>query len=276
MKKLVILSAIAMSGLLYNKANAQISINFGVHIPVHRVYVPAPRPVVVEQAPVYDDENVQADYNDNGDDYYYLPEVEAYYSLSGNCYYYNDGSRWITCAYLPGAYRNYDWRTGVRYEVRGSRPYLRHDVYRSRWGGYAGDRGNWGHRFDRRYDGGYAYRGRQDNRFDNRGWDRGNRNNDRGNWNQRPAARDQGNWGGRPDNDNQNHGNWGGGQPNHDNGGGRDHNNGNGNWGGGDHGNGNHGNNGGNQPSNNHGGGQDRGGRGNEHFAANRGFGVRH
>jgi len=210
MKKLIILSAIAASGLFYAKtADAQISIHVGLNIPVRHVYVPAPQPVVVQETPAYDDDNVPASYDD---DYYYLPEVEAYYSVPRHCYYYNDGSSWVTAAYLPGAYRNYNWRSAVRYEVRSPRPYMHHDFYRSRWGGYAGGRANWGHRFDNRYNGGYAYSSR-----DNRGWDRvnygrgnwgGNQNDNRG-WNR--GNHDRGNWGGRDNNnDNRNRGNWGG------------------------------------------------------------------
>jgi hypothetical protein len=211
MKKLIILSAIAASGLFYAKtADAQISIHLGVNIPVRRVYVPAQQPVIVQETPVYDDDNVPASYDD---DYYYLPEVEAYYSVPRHCYYYNDGNSWVTAAYLPGAYRNYNWRSAVRYEVRAPRPYMHHDMYRSRWGGYAGGRANWGRRFDNRYNGGYAYSSR-----DNRGWGRGdygrgnwgrsNQNDNRG-WNR--GNNDRGNWGNRGNNnDNHNRGNWGG------------------------------------------------------------------
>ncbi|WP_426588159.1 hypothetical protein [Mucilaginibacter sp. R-33] len=255
MKKLAILSAIAAGSLFISKANAQVSIQFGINIPAHRVYVPAPPPPVIEEEPVYDDNvNVSDD-----DDYYYLPEVEAYYNVGAGCYYYNDGSRWISCAYLPGAYRDYNWRTAVRYEVRAPRPYLRHDFYRQRWGGYMGDRGNWGHRFDRRPAGGYAYRpgwggdrgswGRRPNPYDNRGnWGSGRDNHNWGNGNH-----DRGNWG------NDNHGNHGGrgnGQPNNgnnDNHGGHDN---RGNWGG--------------RPSN--GGGYDRG-NGGERFSQNGNYG---
>jgi len=255
MKKLAILSAIAAGSLFISKANAQVSIQFGINIPAHRVYVPAPPPPVIEEEPVYDDNvNVSDD-----DDYYYLPEVEAYYNVGAGCYYYNDGSRWISCAYLPGAYRDYNWRTAVRYEVRAPRPYLRHDFYRQRWGGYMGDRGNWGHRFDRRPAGGYAYRpgwggdrgswGRRPNPYDNRGnWGSGRDNHNWGNGNH-----DRGNWG----NDNHgNHGGWGNGQPNNgnnDNHGGHDN---RGNWGG--------------RPSN--GGGYDRG-NGGERFSQNGNYG---
>ncbi|WP_413667883.1 hypothetical protein ACEN9X_25900 [Mucilaginibacter sp. Mucisp86] len=257
MKKLVILSAIAAGSLFISKANAQVSIQFGINIPAHRVYVPAPPPPVVQEEPVYDDNvNVSDD-----DDYYYLPEVEAYYNVGAGCYYYNDGSRWVNCAYLPGAYRDYNWRTAVRYEVRAPRPYLRHDFYRQRWGGYMGDRSNWGHRFDRRPADGYAYRqgwggdrgswGRRPNPYDSRGnWDNGRDNRGWGNG--------RGNWGnGNGNGNHDNHGGWGNGQQqnngNHDNQG--DHDN-RGNWGG--------------RPSND--GGHDRGNSG-ERFTQNRDFG---
>lgn len=133
MKKLAILSAIALSGLIYNTANAQIRVSLGLRLGLRPVtYVP---PVeVVEQAPVYD-ENTQV-YNDNNDDnYYYLPDVDAYYNVNAQSYYYYNGDNWITCAYLPGAYSNYDWRSGRRFEVRGYRPYMHDDVYRSRYNG---------------------------------------------------------------------------------------------------------------------------------------------
>jgi hypothetical protein len=275
MKKLAILSAIAVGSLFIGKANAQVSIQFGIHIPAHRVYVPAPPPPVVEEQPVYDDNDnvdVSAD-----DDYYYLPEVEAYYNVGAGCYYYNDGSRWVSCAYLPGAYRDYNWRTAVRYEVRAPRPFMHHDFYRQRWGGYAGDHNNWGHRFDRRSVNGYAYR---------QGW-----SGDRGNWGRRPNPYDnrgQGNWGGGRDNHNwgngqqpnngnhDNHGGWGNGQQPNNNGNhggwgnGQQPNNGNHDNHGGGNGqqpnNGNHGNWGNGQPAN--GGGHDRG-NGGERFTQN-------
>src|SRR4051812_17089169 len=111
MKKSVILSAILLSSLVYTAAEAQISVNIGFNIPVRRVIVPAQQPVDV----YYNDDF------DDSDDYYYLPEVEAYYSIPQQRYYYMDGPRWVSAAYLPGAYRNYDWRTARRFEVHGRR-----------------------------------------------------------------------------------------------------------------------------------------------------------
>lgn len=172
MKRIALISAIAISGLLFNnKADAQIRIRLGLNF--------APRPVVYA-APVRVVAN--ADYcepaNYDGDeDYYYLPEVDAYYSIPEQCYYYNDGSEWVSAAYLPGAYRDYDWRNAQRYEVRAPRPFMHDDYYRSRYNGVAFN-GRW----DRGYDRGYvkAYHADRDNlrvdegRFDNQS--RGNDN----------------------------------------------------------------------------------------------------
>jgi hypothetical protein len=168
MKKLAILSAIALSGLIYNTANAQVRVSLGLHFGLRPVsYVPVQ---VVEQAPVYD-ENTQV-YNDNNDnDYYYLPDVDAYYNVNAQSYYYYNGDNWITCAYLPGAYSNYDWRSGRRFEVRGYRPYMHDDVYRSRYNGREiaewrnyNRENNYGRNENFNHD---AYR--NDNHFDNRG-----------------------------------------------------------------------------------------------------------
>ena len=175
MKKLIILSAIAMSGLVYNTANAQIGLHIGLHFGQgHVAYAAAPvvveqAPVVVEQAPVY--EQAAPVYNDNSDDYYYLPDVDAYYDVNDQCYFYNDGDNWVSAAYLPGAYRDYDWRNARRYEVRAPRPFMHNDFYRSRYNGHAVP--EWNHaNYDNHFRGGYGYadhfnRG-DDHHFDNR------------------------------------------------------------------------------------------------------------
>jgi len=123
MKKLILMSALVLGGLGITTADAQIGVHINLHLGSGPVYVPA-RPVEVVPAPVYDD-------------YYYLPEVEAYYSVGERCYYYMDGSSWISATYLPGRYHDFDWRTAKRYEIHGSRPYLHHEEYRGRYGGYS-------------------------------------------------------------------------------------------------------------------------------------------
>ena len=157
MKKLFLLSAIALSGLFYNTANAQIRVHLGINLWPPHVYV---RPVVdVQTAPVVYADDDQADYNNN-DDYYYLPDVNAYYSVSEQCYYYNDGDNWISAAYLPG-YRDYDWRNARRYEVHAARPYMHNDFYMNKYHG--ANNNNWAHNnnSDR---GGYAQQQFNNNR----------------------------------------------------------------------------------------------------------------
>jgi len=153
MKKLMILSAIAVSGLVAQSANAQIGFHISLHLGT---------PVYAAPAPVYND-----------DDYYYLPDVEAYYSVRQNCYYYNDGYNWVSAAYLPGAYRNYDWHYARRIEVKEARPYMRNEVYRARYGGV--EHRNWNYRdehdnrmyADRDHD---HYRGHDGDHDQNRGY----------------------------------------------------------------------------------------------------------
>jgi len=227
MKKFVLSIIIAAGGLITQNAAAQVGVNVGLRIGPLVINVHKP----IAPAVVYDD-------------FYYLPEVDAYYSVPERCYYYMDGGgRWVNAAYLPGRYHDYDWRTARRYEVRAQRPYANHDYYRNKYNGNRG--GNWGN--DQ-----YAYRGPQ-------GRD------DRGNYGGRlpSSPYDSNNAGGRggytqPNGNNDNRGNWNNGQ-------GRDNN---------DRGNGR---NGSNQPDRNQGGGnqswggQQGGNNGNTNWQPGRG-----
>jgi hypothetical protein len=184
MKKLIILSAIAMSGLIYNTANAQIRIHVGFGFATQPVvYVPAPVVEHVYEQPAY--------YND----YYYLPDVGAYYSVNEQCYYYYDGDNWISAAYLPGAYRDYDWRSVRRYEVRAPRPYLHDDIYRSRYNGHEVQ--EWAHNnYNDHFDRNYADRGYRNEQHTWRqgGYYQPQMNRDRNDYGQRFNNRDQGNY----------------------------------------------------------------------------------
>jgi len=149
MKRIALISAIALGALVTKTADAQVGINLGFHLGGAHI---AAR--VVSNAPV--------DYND---DYYYLPDVGAYYDVNDQQYFYNDGYNWVSAAYLPG-YRDYDWRNFRRFEVRESRPYLRDEYYRGRYNGRVG---SWGRNEERAY----ADRDfrRNDNRFEDRRFD---------------------------------------------------------------------------------------------------------
>jgi hypothetical protein len=126
MKKFVLAIIIAAGGLTTQVAAAQVGVNVGLRIGPLVINVHKP----IAPAVVYDD-------------FYYLPEVDAYYSVPERCYYYMDGGgSWVNAAYLPGRYHDYDWRTARRYEVRAQRPYANHEYYRNKYNGNRG--GNWG------------------------------------------------------------------------------------------------------------------------------------
>ena len=139
-------------------------------------------------------------------EYYYLPDVEAYYDIRATQFIYFGGGRWIRSRHLPGQYRNYDLYGGYKVvlnDYHGSRPYRNFNNDRNRY-----------HR---------GYQGREQRTI-------GYRNNNRGNDNRRVYVNHRGNdnrkeQDNRRRNDNhkyvQNHGNG-------NNGHGRDNGNGNG------------------------------------------------
>ena len=101
--------------------------------------------------------------------YYYLPDVEAYYDVPSSMFIYQSGGNWIHRTYLPVRYRNYDLYSGykvVMTDYHGSQPYYHHSDYKVRYAkGYHGpaqknigerpERGNSGTRM---HSGGHSYK----------------------------------------------------------------------------------------------------------------------
>lgn len=59
-------------------------------------------------------------------DYYYLPDVEAYYDIRATQFIYLNGGKWTRSRYLPGPYRNYNLYNGYKVvlnDYHGSKPY---------------------------------------------------------------------------------------------------------------------------------------------------------
>lgn len=153
--------------------------------------------------------------------YYYLPDVEAYYDINTEEFIYFEGRSWIRRSYLPNRYRDYDLYNGykvVMNDYHGRTPYYVHNDYRTRYArGYRGEhqrnigerpgRGSYDQRYYRennqvnRGRSGYANRsyGRGDDSYDRRGnqnrrYDRSNgQNNGRGKDNYRSNDNRDGN-----------------------------------------------------------------------------------
>lgn len=69
-------------------------------------------------------------------EYYYLPDIDAYYYVPRRQFVYLSNGRWTFSAYLPTRYRNYDLYSGYKVAVREPRPYLHSNFYRSHYGGH--------------------------------------------------------------------------------------------------------------------------------------------
>ncbi|MFE3849228.1 hypothetical protein ACFX5D_14770 [Flavobacterium sp. LB3P45] len=134
-------------------------------------------------------------------DYYYLPDVEAYYDIRATQFIYFNGGRWIRSRYLPGQYRNYDLYSGYKVvlnDYHGSRPY--HNYRNDRIKYYRGYQGrqqrNIGYRNNDRRE--YENSGNYENqRHDNREYEgrenngnEGRGNNGHGNGHGRGHGRD--------------------------------------------------------------------------------------
>jgi hypothetical protein len=73
-------------------------------------------------------------------DYYYLPDIDAYYDVPNRQFIYQDGSNWVFRSSLPVKYRNYDLYHGYKVVVNEPKPYLRNDVHRNIYARYQGDK----------------------------------------------------------------------------------------------------------------------------------------
>ncbi|WP_395060689.1 hypothetical protein [Flavobacterium sp.] len=68
-------------------------------------------------------------------DYYYLPEIEAYYDVRSSVYIYLGPRGWIRSLYLPEYCHNYDVNNGYRVAIdyRGHSPYAYFNNHRDRY-----------------------------------------------------------------------------------------------------------------------------------------------
>lgn len=75
-------------------------------------------------------------------DYYYLPDVEAYYDVRATQFIYFDGGKWIRSRNLANQYRNYNLYNGYKVvldDYHGSRPYSNFKTHKVKY--YKGYKG---------------------------------------------------------------------------------------------------------------------------------------
>jgi hypothetical protein len=110
MKKLMLLLVLCTCGLLSQPTSAQVS--FRANISLQPIWGPIGYDHV---------------------EYYYLPEIEAYYYVPTHTFTYMENGRWVSRPYLAGRYKNYDLFGARKIVINEQRPYLRHQQYRTRY-----------------------------------------------------------------------------------------------------------------------------------------------
>jgi hypothetical protein len=116
MKKIIIAAAILVSGFAFNNsAEAQISLNVNIGSQ------PDWGPVGYDRA-----------------DYYYMPDIDTYYSVPTHEYVYLNDNRWIRSRNLPSRYSNYDVYNNYKVVINEPNPWERNNVYRTRYANYKG------------------------------------------------------------------------------------------------------------------------------------------
>ena len=117
MKKLLLTFWLLAAIILINEAQAQVSVNVNVNVGAQPNWGP------------YGYENVN---------YYYMPDIEAYYYVPKHQFIYLNGGNWVFASSLPSRYHSYDLYQGYKVVINDPRPYLHHDDYRERYAHYRG------------------------------------------------------------------------------------------------------------------------------------------
>src|SRR5687768_11163394 len=118
MKKVILILLMAVGCFIFKPATAQVSatINIGaqpVWGPVGYSYV----------------------------DYYYLPDIEAYYYVPSRQFIYSTNGRWIFATTLPYRYRGYNIYSGYKVVINEPRPYLQFGAHKIKYAKYKGNNG---------------------------------------------------------------------------------------------------------------------------------------
>ncbi len=70
--------------------------------------------------------------------YYYLPDIDVYYSIPLRVFYFYDGVRWIKRPNLPPRYKAFDLYHAYKVVINEKRPWLHGEVYRVKYASFKG------------------------------------------------------------------------------------------------------------------------------------------
>ncbi|RBL92062.1 hypothetical protein [Chitinophaga flava] len=117
MKKILFIALVIASGLLYQGAlQAQVRLNVNFNVGSQPVWGP-----------------VGYDYAQ----YYYFPDIDAYYDVASQQYVYLNGGSWMFAPTLPPRY-NFDVYRGYKVVINQPNPWMQDNVYRNKYARYKG------------------------------------------------------------------------------------------------------------------------------------------
>jgi hypothetical protein len=103
--------------LLVSTADAQLSIKLGFNIDRQPVWGPTGYDHV---------------------EYYYMPDLDVYYNVPQQRWFYNERGRWISRSSLPARYRGHDLYNTYKVVVNEPTPYRNHAKYRDQYASFKG------------------------------------------------------------------------------------------------------------------------------------------
>lgn len=117
MKKFIIAAALLFGCMSFKPALAQIGFHVGVNIGSQPEWGPVGHPRA---------------------QYYYLPDIDAYYDVPAHQYVYYENNVWVHNQSLPPRYSNFDRYHSYKVVVNRQNPWEHHEQIRARYSGYRG------------------------------------------------------------------------------------------------------------------------------------------
>lgn len=118
MKKLIVIALFILSVFSLKQAEAQVRLNINVNIGSQPNWGPAGYDYV---------------------EYYYLPDIEAYYYVPTRQFIYLSGGNWVFTYSLPSRYRSYNLYTGYKVVVNEPRAYRYYHTHKVKYARYRGN-----------------------------------------------------------------------------------------------------------------------------------------
>lgn len=118
MKKIVLTASLFLTVFSFKQAEAQVRLNINVNISSQPNWGPA-----------------GYDYAE----YYYLPDIEAYYYVPARQFIYLSGGNWVFTYSLPSRYRSYNLYTGYKVVVNEPRAYRYYNTHKVKYARYRGN-----------------------------------------------------------------------------------------------------------------------------------------